>query len=155
MRHVVNVKLKGSWNGASVASVTLAFNDRHRRRIRMYDDSGDLFLLNLSDAMLLAEGDGLELDNGNIIAVRAAPEPVADIYCKNAMHLARIAWHIGNRHTAIQLLDDSSLRISDDSVLVNMVEGLSAKVKRHSAPFQPEPGAYSQNMQVSGHERSD
>lgn len=137
-----------------MASVTLVFNDRYRRRIRMHDDAGDLFLLNLSDAMLLAEGDGLELDNGNIIAVRAAPEPVADIYCKNASHMARIAWHIGNRHTAIQLLDDSSMRISDDNVLVSMVEGLYAKVKRHIAPFQPEPGAYSQNRQVLGHGHS-
>jgi len=154
MRHAINVKSQGSWSGTPVAFVTLAFDDRHRRRIRMHDDAGGPFLLDLPDAILLAEGDGLELDNGDIIAVRAAPEPIADIRCRDVAHTARIAWHIGNRHTAIQVLDDGSLRISDDHVLVAMVEGLGAQVTRHSARFQPEPGAYSQTKQVHGHDHA-
>ncbi len=144
MRRAIGLKTNGSWTGETAMSVTLPFDDRHRRRIRMTDDSGQPFLLDLADAALLADGDGLVLEDGGMIAVRAAPEPVADIRCRDAAHAARIAWHIGNRHTAIQVLDDGQLRIADDHVLVDMVEGLGARVLRHAAPFQPEPGAYAQ-----------
>jgi urease accessory protein len=102
------------WTDDPAATVTLAFDDRHRRRIRMSDDSGGEFLLNLADAVLLSDGDGLLLDDGGIIAVRAAEEPVADIQCRDVAHGVRVAWHIGNRHTAIQVLDGGRLRISDD-----------------------------------------
>lgn len=154
MRRAVKVKSKGSWREVSVASVTLPYKDRYRRRFRMYDDTGGVFLLNLPDAVLLAEGDGLELDNGDVLVVRAALEPVADIQCRDSAHMARIAWHMGNRHTAIQVLGDNSLRISYDSILVAMIKGLCATVTCHSAPFQPEPGAYSQNTQVQEHDHS-
>lgn len=144
MRRALDVKPRGSWSGDPDASVTLPLDDRHRRRIRMTDDAGRPFLLDLTEAVLLADGDGLVLEGGGVIVVRAAPEPVADIQCRDAAHATRIAWHIGNRHTAIQLLEDGRLRIADDHVLVAMVEGLGARVLRHAAPFQPEPGAYAQ-----------
>ncbi|MHA1598265.1 MAG: urease accessory protein UreE [Alphaproteobacteria bacterium] len=150
MRHATDVKTSGTWTQAPVSSVTLTFDDRHKRRIRMQDDGGEAFLLDLPDAVLLVDGDGLVLDEGGIIAVQAASEPVADIQCRDATHASRIAWHIGNRHTAIQVLDDGRLRIADDHVLVAMVEGLGARVLRHAAPFQPEPGAYARPTD-SGH----
>lgn len=62
--------------------------------------------------------------------------------CGSADTCARIAWHLGNRHIPIQILFECSLRIQDDHVLVHMVEGLGARVRRHEAPFTPEPGAY-------------
>jgi len=154
MRQAIHVKPQGSWSGDAVATVTLAFDDRHRRRIRLKDDAGNAFLLDLAEAVLLSDGDGLELNDGGIIAVRAAAEPVADVRCQNAAHAARIAWHIGNRHTAIEVLNDGSLRISDDHVLVAMVEGLGAQVIRHDAPFQPEPGAYATKHQENKHEHA-
>ncbi len=149
MRRAVHVKLSGSWpTGATVASVTLAFEDRHRRRIRLADDGGEDFLLDLEAPVLLADGDGLVLDDGGIIEVRAADEAVADIQCADGMHAARIAWHIGNRHTPVQVLGEDALRIGDDHVLVHMAEGLGGEVTRRLAPFVPEPGAYA----GSGHE---
>lgn len=151
MRHATEVKKSGTWTGEPVASVTLPFDERHRRRIRMTDDEGEAFMLDLPDAMQLVDGDGLALDNGGVIAVRAAEEPVADIQCQDGGQAARIAWHIGNRHTAIQVLGEDQLRIADDHVLVAMVEGLGAQVLRHAAPFQPEPGAYAQTTD-SGHD---
>lgn len=154
MRRAINVASSGSWSGEPVASVTLAFDDRYRRRIRMQDDLGEAFMLDLPNAVLLADGDGLELEEGGIIAVRSAAEPVADIHCRDSCQAARIAWHIGNRHTAIQVLEDGRLRISDDHVLVAMLEGLGALVIRYDAPFQPEPGAYSASSKESGHEHS-
>ena len=127
---------------SAVATVTLVFDDRHRRRFRFIDDGGEPFLLDLANAMVLGEGDGLKLESGGIIAVRAADEDVADITAANAAHAARLAWHIGNRHTPVQVLDDGTLRIRDDHVLVAMVEGLGGQVIRRRTPFAPEPGAY-------------
>jgi urease accessory protein len=124
-------------------TVTLSYDERHRRRIRMTDDHGQAFLLDLNDAVMLNHQDRLLLDDGGVITVKAAPEPVADIHCQDSVQAARIAWHIGNRHTAIQVLPDGVLRIADDHVLVAMVAGLGARVERVQAPFAPEAGAYS------------
>ncbi len=143
MRRVTKLYRRGSWpEDRVVCTVTLPFDKRHRRRIRLTDDEGKPFLLDLLKATLLTDGDGLALENSGFIQVHAAEEPVADIRCGNAAHAARVAWHIGNRHAPVQVLKDGRLRIGDDHVLVHMVEGLGAEVYRHPAPFSPEPGAY-------------
>ena len=142
MRRAMAVKAGGSWTADAVQSVTLAFDERHRRRIRMTDDGGTPFLLDLADAVQLSDGDGLMLDDGGVIEVRAAPEPVADIQCRDANMTARIAWHLGNRHTPLQVLANGGLRIADDHVMVAMARGLGATVSCTCAPFQPEAGAY-------------
>jgi len=143
MRRVTAVLSAGNWPAdAAVGEVTLAFDERHRRRLRMTDDTGEPFLLDLAKAVVLVDGDGLALDGDGYIRVRAAAEPVADIRAETAAETARLAWHIGNRHTPVQVLDDGTLRIRDDHVLVAMLEGLGAFVSRRLAPFSPEPGAY-------------
>lgn len=153
MRRAIEVKPTGGGDARGpMASVTLPFDERHRRRIRMTDDAGEAFLLDLPDAVLLDHGDQLILDDGGLIEVLAASEPVADIVCADAAHAARIAWHIGNRHTPLQVMDGGRLRMRDDHVLVAMVEGLGARVERRSAPFQPEPGAYASSHKHGAHE---
>jgi urease accessory protein len=142
MRRAITLKRAGSWTGESSATVTLPFEDRHRRRIRMTDDAGGYFLLDLPDAVRLADGDALILDQGGMIVVRAALERVADLHCKDTADALRLAWHIGNRHTPVQVLPDGVLRIADDHVLVAMAQGLGASITQHMAPFQPEGGAY-------------
>jgi urease accessory protein len=143
MRRATHIHRAGQWpDGSAVAAVTLAFDDRHRRRIRLSDDAGEPFLLDLPEAVLMADGDGLALADGGYIQVRAADEAVADIAGETPAHTARLAWHIGNRHTPVQVLPNGVLRIRDDHVLVAMAEGLGAKVVRRAAPFSPEPGAY-------------
>jgi urease accessory protein len=143
MRRAVAVFSHGSWpETETVGTVTLRFHDRHRRRVRMSEDSGTDFLLDLPQAAVLRQGDGLALEGGGYIQVRAAPEAVADIAAGSPEHLARLAWHIGNRHVPVQVLPDSVLRILDDHVLVDMVRGLGAEVVRLRAPFAPEAGAY-------------
>jgi urease accessory protein len=145
MRRVTAIKPAGDWRlGDAAALVTLAFDDRHRRRIKLTDDTGDDFLLDLAEATRLEDGDGLVLDAGGIIAVRAAAEDVLDITCTGAAEAARIAWHIGNRHTPVQVLADGTLRIAYDHVLEAMIIGLGASCERRKAPFAPEPGAYSE-----------
>ena len=143
MRRAVAHHAAGSWPAKeAVATVTLVFADRHRRRVRLSDDKGKPFMLDLERAVQLADGDGLALEGGGFIAVRAAEESVLDIRCTGAGHAARIAWHIGNRHTALQVLPGGRLRILDDHVLKAMLEGLGATVTETRAPFQPERGAY-------------
>lgn len=151
MRRVTAVKPAGQWSEAA-ASVTLAFDDRHRRRIKLTDDDGGDFLLDLAKATRLEDGDGLVLEAGGIIAVAAADEDVLDIACANAAEAARIAWHIGNRHTPIQVLPGGGLRIAYDHVLEAMISGLGGRCERNRAPFAPEPGAYAAHAHAGGHE---
>ncbi len=134
-----------------MATVTLALDDRHRRRIRLTDDSGEAFLLDLAEAALMGDGDGLQLEGGGFICVVAAAEPVADVTGSSPAHTARLAWHLGNRHTPVQVLAGGGLRIRDDHVLIAMLEGLGARVVRRAAPFSPEPGAYARNGHADEH----
>ena len=152
MRRAITVHTRGHWPAeAAVESVSLPFLDRHRRRIRLVADSGTPFLLDLARAHHLTDGDGLELDNGAYIRVRAAPEPVIEIAADNAGDLLRIAWHIGNRHLPLQVAD-GRLRLRADHVIAAMVEGLGGRVTWHEAPFDPEIGAYA--GAAHGHERN-
>ena len=143
MRRAVEKLAAGHWPEAdATATVTLDFDDRYRRRIRLTDDGGDAFLLDLADATRLDDGDGLRVEGGGIIAVRAADEPVADACGDTPAQTARIAWHLGNRHTPIQVLPDGRVRIRHDHVLVDMLRGIGATVTERDGPFMPEPGAY-------------
>jgi len=142
MRRAIAVHTRGHWpDEAAVDTVTLPYLDRHRRRIRLVADSGAPFLLDLPRAQHLTEGDGLELDNGRYIRVRAAAEPVIEIAADTPADLLRIAWHIGNRHLPLQAVGDR-LRIRADHVITAMVEGLGGHIARLDAPFDPEIGAY-------------
>src|SRR5262245_28438511 len=142
MRRAIAVHRRGHWpEEAALDSVTLAYLDRHRRRIRLVADSGAPFLLDLARVQRLTDGDGLELDNGGYMRVTAAPEPVLEITAADATELLRIAWHLGNRHLPLQVVGDR-LRIRDDHVIAEMVEGLGGHVMRCGAPFDPEIGAY-------------
>jgi len=124
-----------------VDAVTLAYADRHRRRIRLVADSGVAFLLDLSRAKHFADGDGLELDTGGYVRVCAAPEPVLEIEAIDRASLLRIAWHLGNRHLPVQIAGDR-LHIREDHVIAEMVSGLGGRITRIQAAFDPEFGAY-------------
>ena len=124
-----------------VDAVTLAHLDRHRRRIRLVADSGAAFLLDLPRAQHFADGDGLELDTGGYLRVRAATEPVLEIEALDRASLLRIAWHLGNRHLPLQVVGDR-LRVREDYVIAEMVSGLGGWITRLEAPFDPESGAY-------------
>ena len=142
MRRSIAVHTRGHWpDEAAVDSVTLPFQDRHRRRIRLVADSGAPFLLDLPRARHLADGDGLEFDNGSYVRVRSAPEPVIEIEADSPTDLLRIAWHLGNRHLPLQVAD-SRLRLRADHVIAEMVLGLGGHVAWREAPFDPEIGAY-------------
>lgn len=126
---------------AAADQVTLDYDDRFRRRRMMTGEAGLRFLLDLSEAAELADGDALALEDGRLVLVRAAAEPVADLFGGAALSLTRLAWHLGNRHLPTQIFDDR-LRIRQDHVIEDMARGLGARVERRSAPFAPEGGAY-------------
>jgi len=137
-----SVSAPGSWPaGEAVASVTLAYADRYLRRRKLTADGGLRLLLDLPRPRLLGEGDGLGLDDGRWVVVRAASEPVVEARVDNGQALARLAWHVGNRHTACEILP-YALRVLDDAVLADMLAGLGAEIRRTHAPFSPEAGAY-------------
>ena len=142
MRRAIVVHRRGHWPELeAVDAVTLAYLDRHRRRIRLVADSGVTFLLDLARARHLADGDGLELDSGGYVRVCAAWEPVLEIEAPDRAALLRIAWHLGNRHLPLQVAGDR-LRIRADHVIAEMVAGLGGRLTPLDAPFDPEIGAY-------------
>jgi urease accessory protein len=151
MRRAIAAHPSGTWPAhAAVDTVTLAYLDRHRRRIRLVTDSGETFLLDLRHPRHLADGDGIELDSGGYIRVRAAPEPVLEIAADDHASLVRIAWHLGNRHLPLQVAGDR-LRIRADHVIAEMVAGLGGHLSARDAPFDPESGAYA----APAHHRHD
>lgn len=140
----------GEWSGEAVDRVILDYDDRHRRRLSMTGENGFSFLLDLPKAEALADGDGLRLEDGRIVVVEGAAEPLLEITCDDPFLLLRVAWHLGNRHLPTQLLP-GALRIRDDHVIADMVRGLGARVERLDAAFQPEGGAYGHGR-VHGHD---
>jgi len=124
-----------------LGSITLTREERYRRRIVCKPDQGDAFLLDLAEAAYLPDGTGLELDDGGIVVVRAAPENLLQIVATDSGSLMRIAWHIGNRHTPAEVTA-KAIYIQPDHVLADMVRGLGGTVTEVSRPFEPEGGAY-------------
>jgi urease accessory protein len=139
----------GIWHGAPADVVRLDYDKRTRRRISLTGVGGLAFLLDLDKAPVLRAGDGLRLEDGRIIAVEAAPERLLEIACADERALARIAWHLGNRHLATEI-GERVIHIRDDHVIADMVRGLGAQVCIVDRPFNPEGGAYGHGA-VHGH----
>jgi urease accessory protein len=132
----------GRWPTHEAAgTVTLDFEQRHRRRIRLITDQGEEVLLHLPKAVAMADGDGLQLEDGRWLKVQAAAELVIEVRHKVAGQLTRLAWHLGNRHLPTEI-GHAALRIRPDHVIEAMVEGFGASLTRLEVPFQPEGGAY-------------
>ena len=130
--------------------VTLDFDDRFRRRRRYVAEDGFAFLLDLEEAVVLRQGDGLLLEGGGVILVRAAPEPLVEVRAESAGRLMRLAWHLGNRHLPTEIQPERLL-IRDDHVIVAMLRGLGAELRKVEEPFNPEGGAYGEHNRQPGH----
>jgi urease accessory protein len=141
MIRATEVKGQHRWTEAPADTVVLDFDDRHRRRMAMTGTRGLEFLLDLENAVVLRGGDALVLEDGRLVEVVAAPEPLIEIRGTDPHHLVRVAWHLGNRHLPTQIMP-KGLRIRRDHVIEAMVKGLGARVIEIEAPFDPEGGAY-------------
>jgi urease accessory protein len=132
----------GQWPQERAAgSLTLDFDARHRRRFRLTADQGDDILLDLPQAIAMADGDGLQLDDGRWLKVQAAPEDLVEIRHEDPLELVRLAWHLGNRHLPTEIRDHVLL-IRPDHVIEDMLRGFGAVLQTVQAAFQPEGGAY-------------
>lgn len=147
---VVDVLEPGGWSGPLADHVTLDYEGRHRRRIVLTADHGTRFLLDFAHSRLLPGGAALELEDGRLIEVIAEREPLLEVRAADGVALLRLAWHIGNRHLAAQIFPDRIL-IRRDHVIAAMLEGLGAKVREVTAPFDPEGGAYGGAHQAHDH----
>ncbi|MPZ39295.1 MAG: urease accessory protein UreE [Rhizobiales bacterium] len=145
MKRACEIRPAGGWQEqAAIDQVFLNSDERFRRRMLLTSERRVTFLLDLPRAMLLREGDGLVLEDGSIVRVIAKPEPLVEISAANEQEVARLAWHLGNRHTDLQIVG-AKLRIRRDHVLEAMLRGLGATITEIEAPFHPEGGAYEQH----------
>jgi len=132
----------GHWPAdKAVGSLTLDFQARHRRRIRLAVDQGEEILLDLPQTVAMADGDGVQLDDGRWLRIRAAAELIVEVRHRDPKQLVRLAWHLGNRHLATEI-GDQVLRIRPDHVIEDMLRGFGAHLVKVQTAFQPEGGAY-------------
>ena len=140
MIRALGIVAAGEWADAA-HGVTLDYDRRYRRRLRFISDQGVEILLDLPEAVHIRGGDALALEDGGLVHVRAADEALLEVTAPNADALIRLAWHLGNRHLAVQFLP-GCLRILDDHVIADMVRKLGGTAVARAAPFDPESGAY-------------
>ena len=130
---------------ASVANLygelVLPFDLRIRSRLRTRLASGEEAVLKTERGAVLRGGECVQSDDGRVVRISAAAEKVMHITCADQFELTRAAYHLGNRHVAVQI-GDGFLRMAADHVLGDMLLGLGAKVQELEAPFEPESGAY-------------
>jgi urease accessory protein len=135
----------------AAGAVVLAHDERRLRRKALPLEDGSRILVDFLEPTTLHAGDTLVLDDGRHIEVRAAPEELVEVRPLGTVHLAELAWHIGNRHLAAQIEADR-IMILRDHVIEAMLEGLGATLVHVVAPFEPVRGAYSGHGHAHGHE---
>jgi urease accessory protein len=141
MQRVSRILRHEEWDASTAADrVVLDAVDRTRRRIVLTGEKGDEFLLDFAAPTALRDGDGLVLDDGAIVLIAGAAEPLLEVSAHGALDTLRLAWHLGNRHTDVQIVG-AKLRIRRDHVLEEMLRGLGAHLQPLAAPFDPEPAA--------------
>ena len=141
VQRVTGIRHCGEWDAAAAGDrVVLDAGDRNRRRIVLKGVRGTEFLLDFERPVMLHDGDGLLLDDGTIVLVAGSPERLIEVSAPSALDTVRLAWHLGNRHTDVQIVG-GKIRIRRDHVLEDMLRGLEAHIAPLEAPFDPEQGA--------------
>lgn len=128
-------------SGVPDKTLTLPLEKRIRGRLRVTLDDGTDAGLILDRGPLLRDGDLVGSLDGVIVEIKAADEAVSSVYCEAPLMLARICYHLGNRHVPLQIAP-GVVRYQHDHVLDDMVRGLGVEPHFEQAPFEPEPGAY-------------
>lgn len=136
----------GSGETAPFDIAVLGQDERHVRRRAITLRHGEKVLVDLPEPIVLANRDLLVLEDGSHVEIVAAEEELHDIRGRDAVHLAELAWHIGNRHLAAQI-EAHRILVLRDHVIKAMLEGLGATVTDVAEHFSPLRGAY-----ASGHD---
>lgn len=124
-------------NAAAGDRVALTYDARLLRRKRLISDAGAPFLVDLPQTMSVDAGDAFVLNDGRLIVVAAADEPLMRV----TGDLVRLAWHVGNRHAPCAI-ETGALVVQREKVMRAMLEQLGAVVTDFDGPFTPEGGAY-------------
>jgi urease accessory protein len=141
VKRVAAIRPAGTWeDGSADDRIVLDADDRQRRRIVLTGERGTKILLDFEKPVTLRDGDGLVLEDGAIVRVCGQPEQLVEIAAPSPRDFVRFAWHLGNRHTDMQIAGER-LRIRRDHVLEDMLRGLGAQVTPLTAAFDPESGA--------------
>lgn len=128
------------------ADLVLPYELRQKSRLLTRLSTGDEVGLMLDRGTVLRGGDRLRADDGRVVLVVAADEALMEAACEDPTALARCAFHLGNRHTPVEVRP-GALRFAADDVLAAMLAGLGARVTRITGPFEPEAGAYAAGHQ--------
>ncbi|MET0279972.1 MAG: urease accessory protein UreE [Steroidobacteraceae bacterium] len=126
------------------ARLMLPFELRQRSRMLATLDNGEEVGVTLPRGTILRGGDRLQSSDGRVIEVVASPETVSIVRSADVRLLARAAYHLGNRHVAVQIAS-GFISYLHDHVLDDMLRGLGLAVEYDLLPFEPEAGAYSQS----------
>ncbi|MBV1705483.1 MAG: urease accessory protein UreE [Hyphomicrobiales bacterium] len=141
MKRATDILRAGNWSGRPADALVLDADARARRRGTATTTAGETVLVDLAAPSRLRGGDALKLEDGRLVEVVAAPEPLAEIRAAEPRGLTRLAWHLGNRHAPAEI-GASRIRIRRDAVLEEMARALGARTAHIEAPFEPEGGAY-------------
>ncbi|RCL00074.1 MAG: urease accessory protein [Candidatus Tokpelaia sp. JSC189] len=128
-------------------TILLPHRERHIRRKLLYFENGDMIMLDLQHAVQLSEGDILTTESGQYFQIEAARELLYEVKGKDALHLLELAWHLGNRHLAVEVFPDRLMLLRDD-VIGAMLKTLGATVREIKASFQPLHGAYHDHSSI-------
>lgn len=129
--------------------LVLPFELRRKSRLRTSLAGGEAVGIFLERGQILRDGEYLGAQDGRVVKVVAQPEKVLEVRCDSPEALVRVTYHLGNRHVPLQV-GQGWVRIADDYVLKEMLEGLGASVRALEAPFEPEAGAYGNHSHGGG-----
>jgi urease accessory protein len=135
------IETRAASDANASAHLVLGFDARCKSRLRTRLLTGEEVGLFMERGTVLRGGDKLAANDGTVIEVVAAPEMLMEVASDDPLLLAKAAYHLGNRHVAVQILP-GRLRFSADHVLGEMVRGLGLPLGEIEAPFEPESGAY-------------
>lgn len=156
MMRAIDHDHRGHGRGAAFDTVTLAHDERAIRRRLITLSGGGEVLVDFARTVTLGDGDVLVLEDGRVVEVLAARQPLYEIRGRDTGHLMDLCWHIGNRHLPCQIGTTEGvpdrLYIERDHVIRDMLEGLGASVSDADAPFSPLRGAYAGHSHSHGHE---
>jgi urease accessory protein len=128
-------------DGSVVDTLILPHAQRQAQKGFLFGVKGTCVELDFPEMVRLRTDDALLLDTGGLVEVVAEPEPLIEVRAADLPALARLAWHLGDRHVPVQIME-RKLRLKRDKSIEALLQGLGAKVTAIEAPFEPEGGAY-------------
>jgi urease accessory protein len=134
---------------SAVDTLILAHAQRQAQKGFLFGVKGTCVELDFAEPVRLRTDDALVLDDGGFVEIVAEPEPLIEARAADLPALARLAWHLGDRHVPVQVLE-RRLRLKPDPAIETLLQSLGAKVVTIDAPFEPEGGAY--DPAAAGHD---